>query len=277
MHLIDGRELARKIKDAVKQEIAKSGLTPGLSVILVGANSASHLYVALKERAAREAGIRFEKYLFFAAESEDKVILKIKDLNARPDIHAILVQLPLPAPMSEDRVIAAIDPAKDVDGFHPENLKLLHKHAAPVVPGVSLGILRLIQSTGLPLRGKRAVILANSTVFAEPLEVLFHEKEVNALSIIRPTQDEARQWTRDADIIVIAVGQAGFLQASMVKDGAIVIDVGANKKDTGELVGDADLTSFHDRDVWITPVPGGVGPVTVAMLLTNVLRCSGSL
>src|SRR3989338_1453829 len=272
MHTIDGRKLARAIRDEVKREIAHMKLTPGLGVILVGADPASHLYVALKERAARAAGIHFEKYLFFATEPESKVIEKIHELNARPDIHGILVQLPLPVPMDEDRVIRAMDPNKDADGFHPENLKRLASHTAPVVPGVSLGILRLIESTGIQLRGKRAVILANSAIFAEPLEALLHQKEISAITLLGPAQDEARQWTANADIIIIALGRTGFLQSNMVRDGAIIIDVGANKKDTGELVGDADFASFWDREVWITPVTGGVGPMTVAMLLHNVMK-----
>ncbi len=245
---------------------------PGLGVILVGADPASHLYVALKERSAREVGIHFEKYLFFATEPEGKITAKIEELNARHDIHAILVQFPLPPPLDEDRVMTAVDPKKDVDGFHPENLKLLHEHKSPVVPGVSLGIMKLIKSTGVDFVGKRAVILANSTIFAEPLEILFHQKSAPAIALLSPTRDKASEWTTQADIIVIALGQMGFLTSDMVKDGAIIIDVGANKKETGELVGDADFASFQDRDVWITPVPGGVGPMTVAMLLHNVMK-----
>lgn len=271
MQTIDGRKLAREIRAQVKKEIAEHGIVPGLGVILVGADPASHLYVSLKERAAREVGIHFEKYLFPATESEDKIIVKIQELNARPDIHAMLVQLPLPQPMNEDRIMAAMDPRKDVDGFHPENIKKLEARQPYVIPGVLVGIMKLIESAGKPASGANAVILANSATFAKPLEALLHEAKANAITLISPSQEAASPWTRQADIIVIALGRAGFLTSNMVKDGAIIIDVGANKKETGELVGDADSASFRDRNVWITPVPGGVGPMTVAILLQNVV------
>lgn len=272
MRIIDGKSIAASIRARVKDEIAKLGITPGLGVILVGADPASHLYVGLKERACTEVGIHFEKRLFFATEPEEKILEAIREFNSRPDIHDILIQLPLPRGYDEDRVIGAMDPAKDVDGFHPANLALLKQKNPVILPGVSLGIVRLIESTGTMLAHRRAALIVNSEIFALPLRYLLEERGMTVETFLSPSfPADVKIGTLTADVIVIAVGNAGFLRSDMVKGGAVVIDVGTNKVD-GKLVGDADFESFRNHDVWITPVPGGVGPMTVALLLDNMLN-----
>ena len=205
---------------------------------------------------------------------EETIIAKIRDLNTRADIHGILVQLPLPHGYDEDRVVAAIDPAKDVDGFHPENLARIKEKKPIVIPGVAMGIVRLIEETKITLAGSRALLAVNSEIFALPLRYLLEERGARVETIVAPrSAEDIKASARTADVIVLAVGQPQFLRGEMVKGGAVVIDVGTNRMD-GKLVGDADFESFLDRDVWITPVPGGVGPMTVAMLLRNVVEAS---
>jgi methylenetetrahydrofolate dehydrogenase (NADP+)/methenyltetrahydrofolate cyclohydrolase len=266
--IINGKKIAAEIRAEIKKEIAELGITPGLAVILVGADPASHLYVGLKERAAAEAGIRFEKYLFFATEPEEKIIAKIEELNERPDIHGVLVQLPLPSGYDESKIIAAIDPAKDADGFHPENIKKLLAGESKIVPPVITGILKLIESTGAETNNKKITILANSEILAKPLEKILESNEVNVA--LRP--EDPATHTRDADIVITALGRPKILTGEMIKPGAILIDVGTTHQEDGTTVGDLDFESTARKAGWITPVPGGVGPMTVAMLLRNVLN-----
>lgn len=278
--IIDGKSLAARIRGEIKKEIAELGIVPGLAVILVGADPASHLYVGLKEKAAAEVGIHFEKYLFFATEPEEKIIAKIQELNARPDIHGIIVQLPLPGGYDENKIIAAIDPKKDADGFHPENIaKLLSgdkttplsppwKEGELIVPPVISGILKLIESTGAELKNKKIAILANSEILAKPLEKILEGNEV--ATIIAP--EKLTTEISDADIVITALGRPKFITAEAIKPGAILIDVGTTRLDDGTTVGDVDSASLAEKAGWITPVPGGVGPMTVAELLQNVLR-----
>ncbi|OGL79732.1 hypothetical protein A3F28_00100 [Candidatus Uhrbacteria bacterium RIFCSPHIGHO2_12_FULL_57_11] len=272
MFSIDGRSIAAGIRAQIKHDIARLGITPGLGVILAGADPASHLYVGLKEKACSEVGIKFEKALFFATEPEEKILEKIREFNGRPDIHGILIQLPLPRGYDEDRVIAEMNPAKDADGFHPANLELIKQKNPNVIPGVSLGIMRLIESTGTDLAGKKAALIVNSEIFALPLTYLLEKKGTMVEAFLAPRfPADVRRGTLETDIVVVAVGRAGFIRADMVKDGAIIVDVGTNRVE-GKLAGDADFDSFRGRDIRITPVPGGVGPMTVAMLLHNVLE-----
>lgn len=271
--ILDGRTLAAQIRAQVKTEIAKVGLKPGLAAVLVGADPASHVYVGLKEKAAAEVGIHFEKYLFFATEPQKKIITKIHELNKRVDIHAILVQLPLPSGFNEDKVIRAIDPKKDADGFHPKNLIALAHGSPAIIPGVAAGIVALIESSNVPLQGKRAVLLVNSTTFALPIEFLLQQRGVLTKIIIAPQDLESvAEKLATSDILVSAIGRPHAVDASMVKREAIIIDVGTNRLPTGELVGDVDVASANKKAGYLTPVPGGVGPVTVAMLLKSTFE-----
>jgi len=267
--IIDGKKIATEIRAEIKKEIAKLGVKPGLAVILVGADPASHLYVNLKEKAAAEVGIHFEKYLFFATEPEEKIIKKIQELNDNHDIHGILVQLPLPSGYNENKIIAAINPKKDADGFHPNNIeKLLHDEPF-IIPPVISGILKLIEATGEEIINKKIAILANSETFIRPLQKIL-EKDNRVVYAIAP--EDAVSITRDADVIIVALGRPKFLTAEMIKPGVILIDVGTTRLEDSTTIGDIDFESASAKAGWITPVPGGVGPMTVAMLLKNVLE-----
>lgn len=268
MRIIDGKKLALEIRTKLKEKITKLGFTPGLGVILVGNNPSSHLYVRLKEKACAEVGIRFEKKIFSENAKQNEIITAIQQYNRRKDIQGILVQIPLPKNFDTDKIINAINSQKDVDGFHPVNLLAMRDGRANIVPGVALGILKLVQSTDVPLKNKKAVLLVNSETFALPFKYLLEKKGVVTKVVLQATSYKL-QATNKYNIIVIALGIPKFLTSDMVKDGAVIIDVGTNIVD-GKTVGDVDFESFRNREVWITPVPGGVGPMTVAMLLQNV-------
>ncbi len=267
-YLLDGRTLAATIRQDLKHKIAERSLSPTLGIILVGDDPASHLYVALKEKAAAEVGIGVVKVLLPKGTDFGSVAQHLKSFNQRPDITGILVQLPLPPPLNEHQVIELMDPAKDADGFHPQNLKRLLAGEAAITPGVTHGIVKLIELAGLPLGDKTAALLVNSQEFAQPLIKLLGERLVrcSVLSTPEPTTLAL------ADIVVVALGRPGILTSDMVKDGTIVIDVGTTKVGS-RVVGDA-APELIERNIYLTPVPGGVGPMTVAMLLWNVYQLS---
>ncbi len=268
--IIDGKAIAAEIRQEVKQRVKDSAVRPGLAVILVGSDPASHCYVGLKQKACVEVGINSELYLYFASEPEEKIINKIKELDARDDIHGILVQFPLPN-QDEDKVVAAIDPKKDVDGFHPENLKLLDADKMQLLSPVALGVNKLIESTNRPIGGLKATIVS-SELFARPIKHLLEEQQAEA-QVVSPDAPDLAEQTKNADILVVAVGRPGLITGSMVKPGAIVIDVGTTRVD-GKVVGDVHFESVDPVAGWLTPVPGGVGPMTVAYLLVNVLKAA---
>lgn len=267
---LKGRVLAASIHEKTKARIEKLGNPPGLAILLVGDDPASHLYVNLKEKAAKDVGIYFEKHLYDADVSTKKLVKDIKKLNKRDDIHGILVQLPLPD-QDEDEVIQAIDWKKDVDGFHPKSRQALQKGEPGLVPPVSLAIMRLIDASRQPLKGKTATIIANNEIFASPLITLLEERGVGA-QFVSSGDSAIAAKARAADIIIVAVGKLDFITTDMVKDGAIVIDVGTNKKD-GKTVGDV-APEVNDVAGFLSSVPGGVGPLTVVYLLTNVLKAT---
>ncbi len=268
VHMFDGKKLADAIRAKIKDRVAAMPQAPGLAVLLVGDDPASHLYVRLKQKACEESGIRFEKFLFSAETDERILIDTIKELNAREDVDGILVQLPLPA-QDADCVVGAIHPRKDVDGFHPENVRALKVGKPCLAPPVHLSVMKLIEASGQNVNGLRAIIVSRS-LFAEPLVVLLKERGVTA-EIISPDADEVCAQTRSADIVVVAVGRPHFLMGTHVKPGAIIIDIGTTKVN-GTIVGDADRASVDTVAGWVSPVPGGVGPLTVAYLLLNILK-----
>lgn len=273
MTILDGKALAQTIRTKIKDRVTALEHKPGLAILLVGEDPASHIYVNLKQKACEEVGIRFEKYLYASNVSEEELILKIQELNNDSDVHGILVQIPLPN-QNANHVIAAIDPIKDVDGFHPRNLEALREGKPALAPAVALGILKLIDKA---LEGKNRAglhtTIVSSDFFADPLQILLREQQISS-EVIRPNDSSFKQKTSEADILIVALGKPNLIDASMIKPGAILIDVGTTKIH-GKLVGDIDRTSVESIASALSPVPGGVGPMTVAMLLLNVLNAYG--
>jgi methylenetetrahydrofolate dehydrogenase (NADP+)/methenyltetrahydrofolate cyclohydrolase len=269
MKLIDGKNLAQQIRSEVKDAVSKLPSPPGLGVLLVGEDPASHVYVNLKEKAAQEAGITADIRRMSETTSDDELETIILGWNNDPTINAILIQLPLPAGHNTDRLINAMDPAKDVDGFHPQTIQGLMRGDAMIVSPVHEAILRLIAATNFDPRGKSATILANSETFATPLAYLM-QRAGFITAFMNPEVIDG-EILRTSDVIILAIGRPGFLGADLVRPGTIVIDVGTTKDERGIVRGDADETALASIDGWLTPVPGGVGPMTVALLLKNVL------
>lgn len=267
MQLLNGKKIAKQIRSEIKKQISELKVKPGLAVILIGADPASHLYVSLKEKACREVGINFEKFLFPPFSEEDEIIKKIEELNEKKDINGILVQLPLPG-QNADKIIAAIDPNKDVDGFHPDNLHRLETNQLCLVSPVVLGVMRLIRETNEPLTGKKAALIM-SKIFARPFRAVLARAGAN-VEIIAPEDQMLGEKTKNSDILIVAVGQPNFITGTMVKTGATVIDIGTSRL-KNRVVGDVDSISVKTNTAWLAPVPGGVGPMTVAMLLSNTI------
>ena len=263
--LINGRALADTLLLELKNKIRELSFTPTLGVILIGDDEASHLYVNLKIKAAEEVGIKVDKKILPKTISENEVLQIINDFNFRIDINCILIQLPLPTPLDEDKIINAMSPEKDADGFHPTNLKLLADDKPYLIPGLVEGIIKLIEQPQVPLQNKTAALLVNSEIFANPLKKILGERGIICQILNQPNST----ILRTADIIVSALGQPNIIKSEDIKDGAIVIDVGTTKVD-GRLLGDVDAETLINRSIYLTPVPGGVWPMTVAILLWNV-------
>ncbi len=269
--IIDGKKLAADIIAEVTEAIVDEGLEPQLAVILVGDDPASLLYVKLKEQACKKAGIGFHKYLLTENTSEADVLATVQFLNDDPQIDAILIQLPLPKHLDQQKIIDAMDYRKDVDGFHKKNIEsLLAGKKQHLLPGLPLGIWTLLASTGLEqYEGKEALIISKSEEFSKPLAALLALNMVKS-GVIRPDDPQIASAAKAADIIITAVGKPLWLRNTMIKEGSIIIDVGISKKD-GRTLGDVDFDSVAPKTSFITPVPGGVGPMTVAMLLFNTV------
>lgn len=270
MKPIDGRAIAKKIQTSLKERISKEGVTPGLAIVLVGDDPASKIYVQRKERAAREVGIRCTTYRFMANTMANEVLEKIKDVNADASVHGVIVQLPLPRHLSEDQIIKAIDFRKDVDGFHPRNIEGLLAGKDVPEPTLIRAIFRLIQHTRVGVRGKRVVVLANSPVFLDPFVALLKRKGADVRAFRRGERFEPA--LKEADVAIVAYGHAEMIKGRMVKKGTVLIDVGITRLPDGRVVGDVDRESVEGTAAWLTPVPGGVGPVTVATLLENTFE-----
>ncbi len=278
--ILDGRAIAARIRDKVKTRVEAMTVKPGLAVILVGDDPASHLYVSLKRKACEEAGIRFELFLYPSTEATESIMTQIELLNQREDVTGILVQLPLPN-QNTDQVIAAIHPNKDVDGFHRENMRALSEGRQSIVPALALGIMKLVDEAthqiSPPAKGElgggRTAIVVGSAIFAEPLRYLFVEHKITTERV--DSDDlELKSKTKTADVLIVAVGQPGLITGEMIKSGAIVIDVGTTRIGD-KTVGDVDRISVLPIASALSPVPGGVGPMTVAMLMLNILKATG--
>ena len=285
--LIDGTAIAAKIREELKSEVAQltaQGIRPGLTVILVGDDPASAVYVGGKERASNDVGINGRTILLPASTTQDELLEHLDALNADPAVHGILVQSPLPPQIDEDAVIRRIDPNKDVDGFHPMNVgKMLIGDRDGFLPCTPAGVQELLRISGVETHSKECVIVGRSNIVGKPMAALMVQdaKDANCTVTIchRYTKDLA-QHTRRADILITAVGRPGLITADMVKPGAVVIDVGINRipdstrKSGSRLVGDVDFATVRDVASLITPVPGGVGPMTIAMLLKNTVQAA---
>jgi len=274
--LIDGNALAKTIRAEVAQRAAAltaRGRQPGLAVILVGDDPASQVYVKHKVNDCETSGVRSVLEKYDASLSESELLARIAALNADPSIHGILVQMPLPRHIDPQKVIEAISPLKDVDGFHVQSAGALMVGRPGFLPCTPYGCMKLIATTGLPLRGRNAVVIGRSNTVGKPMAMLLLQANATVTICHSGTPDIGRH-TRDADVVVAAVGKRNVLTADMVKPGAVVIDVGMNRKDDGKLAGDVDFDGVSQVAGWITPVPGGVGPMTRAMLLVNTMEAA---
>jgi methylenetetrahydrofolate dehydrogenase (NADP+)/methenyltetrahydrofolate cyclohydrolase len=270
--LIDGKALAAKVREEVAAEVEELG-DVGLTTVLVGDDPASHVYINGKHRAATAAGIHANDLRLPADTPEDELLALLAELNADESVDGILVQLPLPPHIDETKAIAAIDPGKDVDGFHPVNAGLLYLGRPTVVPGTPLGIMRMLAEYRIELQGARAVVVGRSSIVGKPMAHLLLQANATVTVCHSRTVDLQRH-TLDADVLVAAVGQLHLIGADMVKAGATVIDVGMNRTDGG-LFGDVDPGAM-ERAAYMTPVPGGVGPMTIAMLLKNTVTAASA-
>ena len=274
MKVIDGKLISQKTKDEVRAkalELSAKGVKPGLAVILVGDDKASQTYVASKEKTSITCEIASFIYRLSADTNEETLINLIKDLNSNDQIDGILVQLPLPRHIDENAVLKAIDPRKDVDGFSAVNVGNLVSGLDGFVPCTPLGIMRLFAEYGVDLAGKNALVIGRSNIVGKPMANLLLNASATVTIAHSKTKNLA-EISRVADIIVVAIGRPNFLRANMVKDGAVVIDVGINRLEDGRLVGDVNFEEVAPKCELITPVPGGVGPMTIAMLLSNTIK-----
>lgn len=271
--LIDGRKIGKDIREEIKQDVEKlkeKGCTPGLAVIIVGDDPASHTYVKNKQKSSIEVGMKSEIIQLPATVTEEELLKQIEQLNQDDSIHGILVQLPLPEHIDENRVILTIDPSKDVDGFHPENVGKLMIGQRTFLSCTPYGIIKLLERTNTPIEGKHAVIIGRSNIVGKPMGQLLLQRNATVTYCHSRTED-LKAHTKRADILIAAIGAAKFIDASYVKEGAVVIDVGMNRDENGKLCGDVDFDSVQKVSSAITPVPGGVGPMTITMLLKNTL------
>jgi methylenetetrahydrofolate dehydrogenase (NADP+)/methenyltetrahydrofolate cyclohydrolase len=286
-NLIDGRAIAEKVYVDLRREIGElkaKGITPGLAVVLVGDDPASRAYVRSKDKMCRELGLHSLKLELPASTTQTELLNRVEELNADSNIHGILVQSPPPAHINEAAIVRALDPRKDVDGFHPENVaKLVLDDATGFVPCTPLGVQRLLIESNVNINGAHVVVLGRSMIVGKPLALLLMQKNANANATVTVVHSRSRdlvEITRSADIIVAAIGRAGFVKTDHVREGAVVIDVGINRVEDAasergyRLVGDVAFDEVSKKASAITPVPGGVGPMTIAMLMSNTIKAA---
>lgn len=271
--IIDGKAIAAQMEEEMKVEVAEltaSGTQPGLAVVLVGEDPASKVYVGRKEKSCERLGIKSFGYKLPAETTEEEVLKLIDELNAREDVHGILVQLPLPKHIDSKKVLIRIDRSKDVDGFHPLNVGCLFVDQSPLPPCTPAGIMELLARTGVELEGKTAVVVGRSNIVGKPVAMMLL-KENATVTICHSRTKDLPGVCRSADVLVAAVGRPEMIKGDWIKPGAVVIDVGVNRLEDGKLVGDVEFAAASERASAITPVPGGVGPMTIAMLMKNTI------
>lgn len=276
MQILNGKTHAQEIEDIIKKEVAllsQRGITPGLAVILVGNDPASQSYINMKARACKRTGIYSITHEMPENIPQESLLQTIVMLNQNPNIDGILVQLPLPQHIDKDVVLEAIAPHKDVDGFHPFNMGRILANLDGFIPATPEGVITLLERYNIPLEGKNVVIVGASNIVGKPLGALFLNKNATITLCHIYTQDLI-QHTKHADILCVAVGKPNLITQEMVKDGAVVIDIGINKLSDGRIIGDVDFQNVAPKCSFITPVPGGVGPMTIASLLQNTLKAA---
>jgi methylenetetrahydrofolate dehydrogenase (NADP+)/methenyltetrahydrofolate cyclohydrolase len=272
--IIDGKALAAKVRSTIREEAARlsaAGTTPGLAVVLVGEDPASRVYVSMKEKACQDVGIFSDEHKLPADTSEATLLALIDRLNKDDRIHGILVQLPLPKQIDESKVIEAIDPLKDVDGFHPYNAGRLLTGKPLFQPCTPYGVMVMLEEEGVDLSGKEVVVVGRSNIVGKPVAVMCLQKHATVTICHSRTRDLAEKVGR-ADVVIAAVGQPEMIKGAWIKEGAVVIDVGVNRVGEKKLVGDVEYEAASQRAAAITPVPGGVGPMTITMLLHNTVQ-----
>ena len=275
--LINGKEISANVRERVKNETAafieRTGVTPGLAVILVGDDPASKIYVGNKKKACLEVGFNSFEHILPVSTTQEELMDLIAQLNNDPAVHGILCQLPLPKHLDEQAVINAISPKKDVDAFHPANVGKIMIGNYDFLPCTPAGVMELIHSTGVSVSGKKCVVVGRSNIVGKPMAMLLlHEN--GTVTVCHSRTKDLKAECLEADILVAAVGKAKLITADMVKDGAVVIDVGMNRDENGKLCGDVDFDAVSEKASHITPVPGGVGPMTIAMLMQNTLTAA---
>jgi len=274
--IIDGKELARKTRQNLKidcDNLKAQGIVPKLAVIMVGDNPASKVYVRNKSKACEEVGIEYEEFLLDEKTTQKDLISLIEELNEREDITGILLQSPIPANLDINEAFRTISPKKDVDGFHPVSVGKLTLGQDTFVSCTPYGVIKMFEEYNIDLEGKNVVIIGRSNIVGKPLIQCCLNKNATVTVCHSRTKDIA-EYTKKADIVIVAIGRAKFLKADMVKDGAVVIDVGINRGEDGKLCGDVDFENVSKKSSYITPVPGGVGPMTIAMLMNNVIKAA---
>jgi len=274
--ILDGKALAAEVLSGIANEVARlaqRGIQPGLAAILVGDDAASRVYVRNKVRACEQTGVRSKLIELPATVTQQGLVSVVGELNRDPEIHGILVQLPLPKHIDAARILDAVSADKDVDGFHPQNLGALVAGTPKLVPCTPAGVMRLLAKTGAALAGCSAVVIGRSTIVGKPLALLLLQENATVTVCHSKTQG-LEEIARRADVLIAAVGRAKLVTGAMVKPGACVIDVGINRLADGSLAGDVDFESVRPVAGWLTPVPGGVGPMTIAMLLENCLQAA---
>lgn len=275
-NIIDGKKISAEIKEEAKLkvlELNSKGISVGLAVVLVGNNAASKVYVNNKKKACEACSIKSFEYLLPEETTREELLSLIDKLNSDSEVDGILVQLPLPSHLDEKEVINAISPLKDVDAFHPVNVGKIMIGDYTFAPCTPSGIIELIERSGIELSGKNCVVIGRSNIVGKPMSMLLLHKNAT-VTICHSRTKNLSEVTKKADIIVAAVGRAKFVTADMVKEGAVVIDVGINRMDDGKLCGDVDFESVSPKCSYITPVPGGVGPMTIAVLMQNTVRAA---
>ena len=278
--LIDGKKVSQHIREEVAREVEKlkneTGTTPGLAAVLVGDNPASEIYVRNKRKACGEVGIYSEEYKLPKETSETELLSLVEKLNNDAKIHGILVQLPLPEQINGTKILRSVSPSKDVDGFHPENVGLLVEGNPRFISCTPNGIMKLLDFYNIEIKGKEAVVVGRSNIVGKPTAILLLHRHAT-VTICHSRTTRLDEVTRRADILVAAIGRPNFITEDMVKEGVVVIDVGINRDKDGKLIGDVDFERVKEKASYITPVPGGVGPMTIAMLLWNTLESAKML